>query len=140
MFKVGQKVWCVVYGEGVVTEVDDENAVGSYGVLVKFKNGHSVNYASDGRWDSFGGNVALFPYPVEIVKATVKPWINWSHVSERFRYLAMDEGGRCWLWESEPAPFGREWSGGGKATKAESFASFTPGTCDWRDSLVKRPE
>ena len=71
---------------------------------------------------------------------TTKPSIDWSHVSEDFQYLVMDYGGRGWLCGFKPELLQEEWNGIGVTTEAENFASFTPGTCDWRDSLVKRPE
>lgn len=139
MFKLNQKVWCAIYGAGVVAEVDGESAVGNYCIEVKFKDGLSISYTNDGKWFD-EGNIVLFPYPVEIVKAITKPSIDWSHVSSEYNYLAMDEDGRCWLWVSKPAPFQEEWNGSGITATAENFASFIPGTCDWKDSLVKRPE
>ena len=46
MFKVGQKVICKVYGEGVVSDVWDEIA---YPVDVEFLNGSWEEYTADGR-------------------------------------------------------------------------------------------
>ena len=141
MFKVGQKVWCVIYGTGVVTAVDDERFDDTYSVFVKFQNNDDlhINYTSDGK-PYAEGNVTLFPYPVEIVKAATKPSINWSHVSEDFQWLAMDEGGLHHLFAEKPEPVVLEWAADALYIKAEHFASFTPGTCSWCDSLVKRPE
>ena len=46
MFKVGQKVICKVYGEGVVTNVDGVNE--SYLVIVQFIGGRWDCYTEDG--------------------------------------------------------------------------------------------
>ena len=46
MFKVGQKVWCVSFGEGVVSEVGDENQ--TYPVVVEFIGGWA-SYTEDGK-------------------------------------------------------------------------------------------
>ena len=137
MFEKGQKVWCLIYGQGVVAEVDGENACGRYGVIVKFNDELSACYTADGKYHN-QGVVTLFPHPVEIVKAIAKPSIDWDHVSEDFQYLAMDADGRCWLWVTKPELFQEQWRGCGLTTKAENFASFTPGSCDWENSLVKR--
>ena len=139
MFKVGQKVWCLIYGQGVVAEVDGENACGSYNVIVKFNDDFSISYTSDGKYHETG-NVVLFPYPIEITKAITKPSIDWSHVSEDFQYLAMDSGGLHHLFTEKPEPIAVEWTTHALYIYAGHFASFIPGTCDWRDSLVKRPE
>ena len=141
MFKVGQKVWCAIYGAGVVTEVDGKHFGGSYPVLVKFQDNDDflINYTADGKFDN-PGSITLFPHPVEIVKAVTKPSIDWSHVSENFQYLAMDERGLHHLFVEKPERISAEWITHALYIYADHFASFTPGTCDWKDSLVKRPE
>ena len=148
MFKVNQKVWCAIYGAGVVTEADDDyidadRIEDTYSVFVKFQiNGDHLNisYTADGRY-RIKGNVTLFPHPVEIIKAVTKPMIDWNHVNENFRYLMMDERGQHWLTTNRPTiPATPErWVCGGVAQSAGQFASLIPGTCDWKDSLVKRP-
>ena len=140
MFKVNQKVYCAIYGAGVVKRIRQEAEV-DYPVVVVFNRNdeRTVIYTLDGKYH-VEGNVTLYPHPVEIVKATIKPSIDWSHVSEDFQYLAMDADGRCWLWVTKPAPLQEQWCGGSLAIKAENFSSFISGTCDWRDSLVKRPD
>ena len=141
MFKVGQKVWCLIFGQGVVAEVDDEDSLGSYCIDVKFKDDLSVSYTSDGKIYA-EGNISLFPHPVEVIKATTKPSIDWSHVNEEFQYLAMNKDGMHLLFAEEPTKGDVEWTAPAPYELyllAEHFTSFTPGTCDWRDSLVKRP-
>ena len=137
MFKVNQKVYCAIYGAGVVKRIRQESGV-DYPVVVVF-NRNVATYTLDGKYH-VEGNVTLFTYPIEITKAVTKPSIDWSHVSEEFQYLAMGADGRCWLWVTKPAPFQEQWCGGSLAIKAENFSSSIPGTCDWRDSLVKRPD
>ena len=138
MFKVNQTVWCAICGKGVVAKVVQEDEE-TYPIRVKFNNSLSNSYTSDGKHFS-GGNVVLFPYPVEIVKAVTKPSIDWSHVSEDFKYLAMDNGGLHHLFTEKPLQATLEWVTHHPYVFAGHFASFTPGTCDWKDSLVERPE
>ena len=138
MFTEGQEVWCAIYGEGIVQRIRQESGV-KYPVVVLFNNGdENVTYTADGKYHE-AGNVTLFPYPVEIVKAITKPSIDWDHVSEAFQYLAMDSGGLHHLFVEKPEPIAMEWTSHALYILAEHFASFTPGTCNWRDSLVKRP-
>ena len=139
MFKKGQKVWCLIYGAGVVTEIQHASG-GVYTVEVRFNDGRTCIYTSDGKYCA-GGNVVLFPYPIEITKAISKPSIDWNHVNENFRYLMMDERGQHWLTTNRPTiPATPErWVCGGVAQSAGQFASLIAGTCDWKDSLVKRP-
>lgn len=137
MFKKDQKVWCAMFGEGVVTEIHHESE-GAYRVVASFKGGNVATYTTDGKY-SVNSNVTLFPYPVEIVKAITKPSIDWDHVSEKFQYLAMESGGLHYLFTEKPDPISVGWTTPALYIYAEHFASFSAGTCHWRDSLVKRP-
>lgn len=85
--------------------------------------------------------------PVFQYRIKCKPWINWEHVSEEFNYLVVTNTGIPLL-VSGGIPIRRysEFSGDywlydieSKVVSACGFASFTPGTCDWKDSLVMRP-
>ena len=139
MFKVGQKVWCAIYGAGVVAEVAGESAVGNFCIDVKFKDGLSISYTNDGKWLE-GGNITLFPYPVEIVKAITEPSIDWSHVSSEYNYLIQDSDGEGYLCGEKPSRVKSGWIAESPSISASTFTSYTPGTCDWKDSLVKRPD
>jgi hypothetical protein len=83
----------------------------------------------------------LFPYPVEIAKKIEKPSINWEHVSNEFNYLAEDSEGGVFLFEKEPFVAGNMWGAyEGEVAEASMFASYVKGTCDWKDSLIQRPD
>ena len=138
MFKVNQKVWCALYGAGVVTEIHPAS-MRAYPVEVRFNNGRTCIYTGDGKYCA-DSSIVLFPYPIEITKAAVKPSIDWSHVSEEFQYLTMDEEGLHYLFAEKPDPIAVEWTTHALYIYAEHFASFSAGTCHWRDSLVKRPD
>ena len=139
MFKVNQKVYCAIYGEGVVTEIRHEGT--TYPVVAVFNcnDERAVTYTNDGKYH-VEGSIVLFPYPVEIVKAAVKPSIDWNHVNENLQYLAMDEDGESYLYTDKPQQGERQWVSSLRLAAANHFASFSAGTCDWKDSLVKRPE
>ena len=140
MFNKGQKVWCLIYGQGVVTEVDDENACGRYGIIVKFNDELSACYTADGKYHH-QGVVTLFPHPVEVVKAITKPSIDWSHVSPEYNYLAQDSSGQGYLCGKKPHRMDYAWDmGPSPYIRATTFTSYEPGTCDWKDSLVQRPD
>ena len=140
MFKVNQKVWCAIYGAGVVKRIRQDEEV-DYPVVVVFNHNDDENvitYTADGKYHE-AGNVTLFTYPIEITKAVTKPSIEWSHVNAHFKYLAMDEDGECYLYTDKPTQASQQWVANLTYTPATHFASFTPGTCDWKDSLVERP-
>lgn len=141
MFKVGQKVWCAMFGEGVVTKIYHES-VGAYRVVVLFKGRRVGTYTTDGKY-SVDRNVTLFPYPIEITKAITKPSIDWDHVHGKYNYLATDDMGNAWLYGKEPTiddDIGCWDVKLGEVALADTHVSYAPGTCDWKESLVKRPE
>ena len=140
MFEVGQKVWDVVAGEGVVTYTDDIHS--HYPVCVSFGEGRERTYSADGKYRVEDENPSLYPYPVEVVKKVTKPTIDWEHVHSTYNYLAADETGNAWLYSKEPTiDVDGYWDVKlGEIALADTHASFSPGTCDWKDSLVARPE
>lgn len=68
-----------------------------------------------------------------------KPSIDWSHVDEKYRYMATDETGDTYLHVTRPEVVSCYWASEDQVTEADTFASFRPGSCHWRDSYVERP-
>lgn len=138
MFKVNQPVWDVMFGEGVVTKFSTGET--RYPLVVEFPGTSVEHYTLDGKYMVYAAQT-LFPYPVEIAKKVIKPSINWEHVDSKFKYLAEDPCGSAFLYEEKPFTALTSWGiQGGEAVEAFMFASYAKGTCDWRESLVKRPE
>ena len=139
-FYVGQKVWCVLFGEGVVAEITCDR----YPVKVKFENGEVEFYTSGGYMYSNSTNQSLFHHPVKIVQdgSATKPSIDWSHVKGEYKWLSVDKDGSAYVYENEPECSGNYYwfSNNGSFSEVNGLASYTPGTCDWQDSLAKRPE
>lgn len=70
-----------------------------------------------------------------------KPSIDWSHVSKNMKYMATDSNGESYLFEGKPSQGSCTWgSHQGCSIKASNFTSYKAGTCDWKNSLVERPE
>ena len=142
-FSVGQKVWCVLFGPGTVTEVNNKTISKYSNIAVKFaRNGTVATFTPDGR-PNIKADVCLYPYPVKVVRddEPKKPSINWEHVSSEFNYLAEDADGGVFLYEDKPYTTTETWMvASGDLVEAHILASYTKGTCDWQDSLVKRPE
>lgn len=86
---------------------------------------------------------ALFTNPDEEyrIKPT-KPSIDWSHVADEYKWLATDKHlGKSFLYADKPEIGDDEmWLGDSDWSSADSYKSFKRGTCDWKDSLVMRPE
>ena len=81
-------------------------------------------------------------HTIRAVKPT-KPSINWDHVADKFKWLAMDEDGIYFLFAEKPE-FDEE-DGIWKAVwvdciESTGFKSFIPGTCAAKDSLIERPK
>lgn len=75
-----------------------------------------------------------------IAPATTPDTIDWSHVATEFKYMVRDPDGEVYLYKNIPVLHRDCWSSDSIASDAESHSSYRPGTCDWKDSLVKRPE
>ena len=144
MFKVGQKVWCAIYGAGVVKRIRQNSGV-EYPVLVLFNSSTDdesvVSYTNDGRY-RIEGNVTLFPHPVEITKAITKPSIDWTQIKDEYKWLAVDVNGCAYVYENEPNNDGSaHWCSSSAAYfHVNGLVSYSRGTCDWEDSLVERPK
>ena len=137
MFEVGQRVWDVVRGEGVVDAIESETP---YPINVKFADGGGDTYMTNGKSHVNYENRSLYPYPVEVAKKVVRPVIDWSHVHSKYRWLAKDPDGSYWLYEKQPYETDCGWkSENGDCTCADGFATLSPGFCDWEDSLIVGP-
>ena len=121
--------------------IDEDRIEDTYSVFVKFQvNGDHLNitYTADGRFHN-QGNTVLFPHPVEVIKSGTKPSIDWGHVSPEYNYLAQDSNGKGYLCGKNPSRHTLAWCMETPYIRATTFTSYEPGTCNWRDSLVKRP-
>jgi len=77
------------------------------------------------------------------VKPVSKPSINWDHVHPDYKYLLTDSDGSSYLVASKPTQSRTCWFidiEDDAYVTPEIFASFVPGDCDWKESLVQRPE
>ncbi len=139
MFEVKQKVWDTVFGPGEVVRFLTGT---QFCVVVRFGvDGFREYFTLDGKHQS-SAMQTLFPYPVQVVKKDEKPSIDWDHVDPKYEYLARDSFGYGWLYSEKPVPDEKIWGvpEGKYALLADDYASYVPGTCDWWDSLVKRPD
>jgi hypothetical protein len=100
-------------------------------------------YTDRGGWALGSPTIYMgITYRVKPVPLT-KPSINWAHVAPQYKWLAQDEDGRAWLYADVAPSYGvctNNWSSPGELARAWAFSSFQLGTCNWKDSLVERPE
>ena len=142
MFIENQTVWCAMFGKGVVARINPKGA--KFPVVVNFGGLMERCYSLEGKYEQlYATQPTLFPYPVEIAKKAEKPSIDWNHVVPKYKYLAEDSEGNAFLYEEEPyvATDASAWyTQSDEIVEANGFASYVKGTCDWKDSLIKRPE
>lgn len=80
------------------------------------------------------------------VAGLTKPSVNWDNVHPHYNYLSKDANGTMWFCHDRPAidETRQMWTAYSPYAEDEvsalSHISVTPGGCDWKDSLVKRPE
>ena len=91
------------------------------------------------RWDDYHSPI-INVCCVYRVKKT-KPLIDWSAVHPDYKWLARDMDGEVVLYKEVPKTGSVYWVSNTEVyLNASIFASLDPGTCDWRESLVERPE
>jgi hypothetical protein len=73
-------------------------------------------------------------------KSRPKPSIDWTQVTPNFKWLAQDGYGSAYLYENQPESGHAMWKTPGEIHEVRAFVSYDPGDCDWRDSLIQRPE
>ena len=135
MFEVGQRVWDVIRGEGVVVRIEANR---DFPVRVEIE-GVAFTYTISGKTSRNHKIPSLYPYPVEVVKKLVKPSINWEHVRDDYKFLAQDANGNAWLYWEKPMLGDGCWiTTRGECSEADSYASYTSGAVDWKDSLIAR--
>lgn len=85
-------------------------------------------------------NWFLFEYRI---KPDTKDEIDWSHVHERWKFMARDGNGNAYLFESEPKVLSGSdvWlpCDGDYYRVSHILSSYVKGTCDWTESLAARP-
>lgn len=84
------------------------------------------------------------PYTIcrAVKPAPSKPSIDWSHVAPKYKWLARGADGVGVLYSSKPEKHGNCWwveLGFRTLCLASPFATYSPGDCDWCDSLISRP-
>lgn len=112
-------------------------------------DGHTVEYKSivGEEWftvENFGFNITtlddtlLHVYRIK----TTKPSIDWSQVSDKYKYLARDEDGQVYLYVNKHVLKQNNWwtLEDGDYDIASVFKSLDVGNCIWSESLVERPE
>ena len=142
MFIENQTVWCAMFGKGVVARINPKGA--KFPVVVNFGGLMERCYSLEGNYEQlYATQPTLFPYPIEIVKKVTKPSIDWDHVAPKYKYLSEDSDGIAFLYDEEPyvASDASVWyAQSDEVVEVNGFASYTKGTCDWKDSLIKRPD
>ena len=68
-FRVGQTVWCVIFGKGVISEIEHDTDY-SYPVKVRFGDGVEEEYTLDGNMFSSSQNRALFFSEPKVIAET----------------------------------------------------------------------
>lgn len=103
-------------------------------------------FENEERWKAYSGKLWR-PDTTYRITPTL-PSINWSHVHEKYKWLAINPFGEGVLFTSRPEISGAltskmsgvNWSTTSSTTMAGNFASYKPGDCHWTESLIERPK
>jgi hypothetical protein len=89
------------------------------------------------QWCQYSGLLADHTYRRR-PKPVTKPSIDVAHVAAEWKWLARNRIGSIFLHRKRPFVNCSSWITHGEDIVADAriFASYDPGTCDWRESLV----
>lgn len=78
---------------------------------------------------------------VAVEKPKTKPSIDWSHVAPQYKWLARDIDDAAYVYVNKPFISAADmWEAPAyDHYRANGFASYVAGDCDWKESLVERP-
>lgn len=72
------------------------------------------------------------------------PSVDWTPIHKDYQWLAKYSNGNGLFFTTEPSMDHsiERWVyfGGGKDCRADLLSSYKPGSCNWRESLVRRPK
>jgi len=119
-------------------------------VMQAYVDGEKVEYKRSCRdeWksvkDCYVQGVPNWNWPqvdYRIAPAATPDELDWNLVGALWNYRARDKNGYVYLYEYEPVQSGDHWKvGEGEFARVDAiFTSYHRGTCDWKDSLMKRP-
>lgn len=132
-----------IYNNTTITALLTEEQHAAFIEYDEEYNARFSAYNKNGYWELVT-NPEWFGHTVyrAVKTAPTKPSIDWSHVAPQFKWLAQDSDGTMWLCAEKPTPQPTYWFvfGDDAIESARAVASAKPGTCDWKDSLVQRPE
>lgn len=119
-------------------ELDDETAVA---LFLHYRRGGAVEHKiSSGKWLSKPSDESL--YADSIYRAAVtKPSVDWSQVGAQIVAFARNSSGVAMGCTRVPIirHLWNRWEASAGTYPASLWPSYTPGTCDWKDSLIVRP-
>ena len=107
-------------------------------LMAAWVDGKTIQYNSPtAGWRGIGQPTWL--HDTEYRIAIEKDYIDWSHVSTEFNFLARDSEGVAYLCSHRPTRGASHWpTNGGNCIKLVGFASYKKGTVEWYDSLLAR--
>jgi hypothetical protein len=91
-----------------------------------------------GQADYYSSNDDLVP--LQRIRLTQLA-VNWNYIAEKWTCVARNKDGSICVHSREPKMHDGLWTTGvvGTTAAADVLAGVHPGTCDWKDSLVRRP-
>ncbi len=125
-----------------VIEMNREEAREAAKVMLAYADGAEVQVLGNDDWCDVPEANFDWHHRAYRVKPR-KPSINWDHVGPKFNWLAINDEGDGVLFDKEPCRTHIGWGldeGFYHSVIGCTFASFDPGNCDWKDSLVERPK
>lgn len=121
------------FGLMIKEEQDEMRRLMEQGVEFEF-------YSTKGIWVKTPSDFFTCNTYRPVIPAHTKPSPPWEYLADWVNWVARDENTRFWAYEIEPLDGESTWDFNEGWCEPLAALKFDPGTCHWRDSLVKRPE
>ena len=111
-----------------------------------FYRGGKIESYAQGGWRVYSEPswVSFITYRAKPVPAPTHDTIDWSSIKPEWKYAARDEDGNVYVYQVIPSAKYTSWVGwshdDGLGINPRLLNIHTRGTCDWKDSLIKRPD
>lgn len=125
IFKKGDKVYCLLFGCGIVTSVSNNDDKDDYPILVNFKNRGDESYTKDGKYYEHSCTPMLYYYKPEII-------------APKWPDMSVDTLLRVWDYEKESSSirYFSHWNSDGRVCcftdGATSLSSNVGSTVTWK--------
>lgn len=110
-------------------------------IMQAYVDGKKIEIRAGGRWNPVAQPTFNFNAHEYRVAPVVPDSFDFSHLADKFNFVARDEDGEVYAYEDKPRLSRGFWdTDSGEYIRVNNFfASYRNNGCDWKESLLVRP-